>query len=148
MNELAFVLQREPTQGRATLGKLTCDGVFMCDTLEDQVRQPADWKAGDPVDPWKVKAETAIPTGKYRIRLTYSERFKRTLPILENVPGFAGIRIHPGNTHEDTEGCILTGKRMGPSTVVDSRIAFLTVYGRIQDALNAGKTVFIDVRSP
>jgi len=57
----------------------------------------------------KVYAQTAIPTGKYQIVMTYSSKFKKVMPLLLNVPGFAGIRIHSGNTADDTEGCIITG---------------------------------------
>lgn len=143
-----LVLQREPSGANATLGKLTRDdGLFLCDTLEDRIREPADWKPTDPVT-WKVPGETAIPSGTYRIALTLSHRFGRTLPLLMDVPGFDGIRIHPGNTAKDTEGCILTGVRMGPSTVVESRAAFLIVYQRIQEALNEGEKVYISVRNP
>lgn len=45
----------------------------------------------------KVKAETAIPCGTYPLKLTHSPRFGRVLPLVENVPGFVGIRIHAGS---------------------------------------------------
>jgi hypothetical protein len=57
----------------------------------------------------KVYAQTAIPTGKYQVVMTYSSRFKKVMPLLLNVPGFSGIRIHSGNTANETEGCIITG---------------------------------------
>ena len=64
----------------------------------------------------------AIPDGFYRLRMTYSPRFKEVLPLLDNVFGYAyktmessrlterlGIRIHAGNSIEHTTGCILVG---------------------------------------
>lgn len=71
----------------------------------------------------KVKSKTAIPYGKYEVALTYSERFKKLLPLLLNVPGFEGIRIHSGNTESDTEGCILLGTTRTGDRVLNSRIA-------------------------
>ena len=78
-----------------TLGKMYIDGVDMCYTLEDVVREE------------KVYGETAIPAGRYRVDVTYSNRFQCDMPLVLDVPNFEGIRIHPGNTDKDTHGCIL-----------------------------------------
>ena len=53
--------------------------------------------------------EYAIPDGFYRLRMTSSPRFQEVLPILDNVVGRTGIRIHAGNTIAHTTGCILVG---------------------------------------
>ena len=83
-------LIRNQPQGKALFGQLYVDGTFFCDTLEN--------------------TEYAIPTGFYRLRVTMSPRFKIYLPILDGVIGRSGIRIHAGNTIQDTEGCILVGE--------------------------------------
>jgi hypothetical protein len=77
-----------------------------CCTCEDVVRGD-----GDPatVAQWKVKGESAIPYGAYKVRKTFSPKYGRTMWELQNVPGFQGIRIHSGNTEKDTEGCLLLG---------------------------------------
>ena len=105
-------LQRTFKAETYTIGKLFIDGVYFCDTLEDKVRDV------------KIKGITAIPTGKYKIQITMSNRFKKLMPLLINVPNFEGVRIHSGNTSEDTEGCILVGKNSEPGKVTNSRNTF------------------------
>lgn len=82
---------------RNIIGDLYIDGKFFCHTLEDEKR----------ADGVKVKHETAIPCGTYKVKLTMSNRFKRVLPLLMDVKGFSGIRMHGGNTSKDTSGCPL-----------------------------------------
>lgn len=94
-----------------TIGKLYIDGKYFCDTLEDVVRP-----AGQ-----KVYGKTAIPYGTYKCVLSKSTRFKKVLPELLNVPMFSGVRIHSGNTHEDTEGCLLVGENKVKGKVINSR---------------------------
>ena len=95
-----------------TIGKLFIDGVYFCDTLEDKVRDV------------KIKGITAIPAGKYKVKITMSNRFKKLMPLLIDVPNFEGVRIHSGNTSEDTEGCILVGKNSETGKVTNSRNTF------------------------
>ena len=104
---MELTLYRRPTVGNATPGDLYVDGVLECRTLEDVVRPLGPHGEG------KVPGETAIPAGRYRVRMdVVSPRFGRILPRLEGVPGFTGILIHSGNTAEDTHGCILVGQRL------------------------------------
>jgi hypothetical protein len=57
----------------------------------------------------KVKGDTCIDNGTYEVVVTMSNRFKKELPLLLNVPCFEGVRIHAGNTSADSQGCILIG---------------------------------------
>lgn len=120
-------LIREPSSDGATFGSLYVDHAWACWTLEDQIREVA----GQPVATWKVKGATAIPAGRYRVVITPSTRFKRLLPLLENVPGFTGVRIHPGNSKEDTDGCLLPGLDRIDGTVRRSRVAFESLFERL-----------------
>ena len=88
-----------------TVGKLYADGEYVCYTLEDAVRE----KENTPVEQWKIPGSTAIPKGTYKVGYTFSNHFQKNLPELFNVPGFSGVRIHTGNSDQDTEGCILVG---------------------------------------
>lgn len=94
-----------------TIGKLYLNDEYFCDTLEDVVRPEGR----------KIAGKTAIPTGEYKVVLTESKRFKKLLPLLINVPDFTGVRIHSGNTHHDTEGCILVGENKVKGRVINSR---------------------------
>lgn len=97
-----------------TIGKLGSGGVFLAYTLEDAVREGP-----------KVPGATAIPAGEYEVEVTHSPKFKERLPLLKDVPGFTGIRIHTGNTISDTEGCIIVGLRRGSDIVIESRAALM-----------------------
>lgn len=118
-----------------TIGELSIDGQRECFTLEDVVR----------ADGVKVWGETAIPAGTYTVDITYSPRFKRPLPLLVSVRGFEGIRIHPGNTASDTEGCILVGQGRGQDCIVASRAAFANLFAKIQAAKGRGEAITLEV---
>lgn len=132
---------REPSIGGATLGSLYVNGVWQCWTLEDAIREIP----GQPVESWKVKSETAIPAGRYKIAITPSQRFQRRLPLLLDVPGFAGVRIHPGNTVADTEGCLLVGQDRQAGRVLRSRVAFEALFAELEDA---DGDIWINVEPP
>ena len=123
-------LVREPTTDGTTFGVLFVDGHYGCFALEDAVRE----QPGQPVAAWKVPGQTAIPAGRYRVIVTPSVRFQRPLPLLVDVPGFAGVRIHPGNTVADTEGCILVGADRDSARVLQSRPAFERLFEQIRTA--------------
>lgn len=125
--------QFEPT---STIGRLTVDGAQQCYTLEDYVR---------PTGAPKVFGQTAIPAGTYGVIVTHSPHFLRDLPLLLNVPGFEGVRIHPGNTAADTEGCILVGMDRLADSIGRSRLAFDALFPKIQAAIARGESVTIEV---
>ena len=98
---MKIILLRTDYTPESTTGLLIVDDKSFCHTLEDTVRARGV----------KVYGRTAISAGVYPLRLTMSVRFKRVTPEICNVPMFTGVRIHGGNTAEDTEGCILVAKR-------------------------------------
>lgn len=135
---MKLVLDRFEFTDRSTIGTLTCDK-FSCFTLEDCDRYLED--GGE-----KVYGETAIPRGTYKVIIDYSQRFKKELPRLLDVPGFEGIRIHPGNAPEDTEGCILVGSSYKDNWVGNSRATFTWLFDIIESALECGNDVEIEIK--
>ena len=92
-------------------------------TLEDKDRGLSSAMPLSEIVSKKVYGKTAIPSGRYELALTYSDRFKRILPLLLDVPGFAGIRIHPGNWAANTEGCLLLGIGFAEDAITESKKA-------------------------
>ena len=113
----------------STIGELLVDGLFECFTLEDKERQV------------KIKGETAIPKGTYKVIINESNRFKRQLPLLLNVPDFEGVRIHSGNSNHDTEGCILVGQSRNKNYIGQSRKAFEKLFKKMQKAKEITLTI-------
>ena len=107
-----------------TIGRLSVNGVYFCDTLEDKVRDLNKDGDLDDIGEGKVYGETAIPYGTYKIGISYSPRFKKELPRLLNVRHFDGILIHAGNTAKDTHGCILVGRNTEKGKVTNSKATF------------------------
>ena len=116
---------------------------YFCDTLEPTWR---DYEHGA----YKVKGRSAIPEGRYAVVISYSPKFKAWLPILLGGPEFnrkwQGIRIHAGNTSEDTEGCILVGKNREVGKVLDSRIWVHRLKQKIVEAKDKGEAVWITIK--
>ena len=116
---------------------------YFCDTLEPTWRDYANGA-------YKVKGRSAIPEGRYAVVISFSQKFKQWLPILLGGPEFnrkwQGIRIHAGNTSEDTEGCILVGKNKLVGQVVDSRIWLHRLKQKIVEAKDKGEAVWLTVR--
>ena len=119
------LLQRKWAVKDATLGELFLDGVFECYTCEDIVRPLGQ----------KVPGQTAIPTGTYRVVTDWSPRFQKNMLHVLDVPGFDGIRIHPGNTALDTDGCILVGQTVDVvnASIGASRIAYEQLFRKLYD---------------
>ena len=125
MNKLLLI--RDTYTQNTTLGKLFVNGQFFCHTLEDTVR-------GHGI---KVYGHTAIPAGEYKISVSKSSRFKRLMPmvytetngyeLIKDAISFKGIRIHGGNTHHNTDGCILVAyNRLNDTTIQGTAESELT----------------------
>ena len=123
---MKLLLKRLEFFDTSTRGELFIDGNFFCYTEEDKDRGLSKDMELSYIQSMKVTGETCIPYGTYKIEITPSARFKRLLPLLIDVPAFQGIRVHPGNTDKDTEGCILVGRQKDPHGlgILQSKLVF------------------------
>lgn len=130
---MLLTLKRTYKGPEYTIGKLYINKEYFCDTLEDAIREK------------KIYAETAIPFGKYEVTISYSPRFKKNLPLLLNVPNFEGVRIHSGNTKDDTEGCILVGFNKAKGKVLDSRVTFTRLMNKLKPIFEMKEKIEIEI---
>ena len=120
-------VKRYEFQDTYTVGRMYINDVYFCYTLEDKVREGA-----------KVDGQTAIPNGTYSVIIDVSTRFGKQLPHILDVPNFTGVRIHPGNTSKDTEGCILLGTAWtGGDFISNSKVAFNSFFAKLKEAKTA-----------
>ena len=80
-------LIRNQSEGASITGRLVINGRWFCNTLE--------------------RVGYQIPALCYQIRVTKSPKFKRLLPVVQNVPQRSGIRFHRGTKPQHSTGCIL-----------------------------------------
>lgn len=130
---MELILTRKQYTTRSTIGELSIDRKFECYVLEDPVR------------PEKIKTETAIPAGTYDIVINHSDKFGVQMPLLEDVPNYAGIRIHPGSSPEDTWGCLLPGTNHGVDSISGSQEAYVTLFAKLSKAQNKGEKIAIKI---
>ena len=131
-----LTLTRIAKRADYTIGRLEDEnGVKICDTLENTWR---DYKGGE----LKVPRKSAVPEGTYPVVVTKSWKFGKYLPLLVGVPGFEGIRIHSGNTVNDTEGCILVGQNLIKGKVLLSRLTLEKLMRLIENE----KRIFLTIK--
>ena len=136
-------IHRKYRKNGYTIGLLYVNGAFICNTLEDTDRGFTSAMSAKEIAAVKVKGKTAIPTGTYSVIMSYSPRFKKQMPLICGVKGFEGIRIHSGNSAEDTEGCILCGMNTEVGRITNSRYWTDKVYEFIRGGLKQGVTIDI-----
>ena len=135
-------LKRIARKDTYTIGKLYINGEYFSDTIEDKDRGLSDNWSVEEIKQKKVYCETAIPTGLYKVSITYSPKYKKMMPLIENVKGFEGILIHSGNYAEDSCGCIIVGKNTKVGMVTDSR----STYNKLFKILEKQKSdIWIDI---
>lgn len=128
-----------------TIGHLYVNGQFFCDTIEDVDRKLTSDMDIEQIKQIKVYGETAIPTGTYNVIINQSATFKKELPLLENVKGFSGIRIHTGNTQKDSLGCIIVGQNKVKGQVINSKVTFNKLMPILKNAFDSGEKISITI---
>ena len=114
-------LERAWRRESYTVGRVFVDGKRFSESMEDKDRGLTQDMSEEEIKRVKVYGETAIPTGVYTVKMTYSSKYKRNMPEVQNVPGYSGIRIHSGNTAKDSLGCILLGRNTKVGMITESR---------------------------
>jgi len=121
---LQLKLVRHQKNDTSTVGDLYIKDEFFCKVIEDKDRGLKQEMSLEEIKKLKVYGETAIPSGTYQIVLSFSNKFKKLLPELLDVPGYGGIRIHPGNSEKDSLGCLIVGDSYENKRVINSRRTF------------------------
>ena len=134
-------LVRKYRNSNYCIDKLYVNGVYFSDALEDPDRGLTDEMSLEEIKKIKIKGNTCIPYGTYNITITYSFKFKRDLPLINNVKGFEGIRIHSGNIPTDTSGCILPGFNKIKGKVINSKETTEKLITSIKTSLSKGEKV-------
>lgn len=128
-----LTLKRTKLTNESTIGELLVNDTFECYTLEDVVREI------------KIPGKTAIPAGRYKVVVDFSNRYQKMMPHILNVPGFEGVRIHAGNWAKDTEGCILLGTTKGENYIGQSKDAFDKFFKKLNQALQNKEEVYLEI---
>lgn len=110
-------------------------GKLICYTMEPTVRNGP-----------KVPGKTAIPSGTYDSAVTFSKAFNKPLPLIMNVPGFEGVRIHGGNRPDQTKGCILAAFKFDPKSNVIFENATSTIIEYMTEDYNEATVTIINKR--
>lgn len=139
-----------------TIGELFVNGVRLCNTLEDKDRGLNSSMPVGIINQKKIYGLTAIPTGTYKVVLSYSPKFaKKTwgkkygglVPELLNVKGYSAIRLHPGNTDKDSLGCILIGENKEVGKVINSTKCYYELMDKyIMPAWSAKEEITITIK--
>ena len=116
-------------------GKLYANGEYIGETLEDKDREGEE----------KVDGDTCIPRGMYQVIVSRSVRFNRRMPEVLAVPNFSGIRIHGGNTEEDTHGCPLLGLTRTPTGIRNCAPPNTRLLEMLEAEGVAGREVWLEV---
>lgn len=155
---MKLLLDRKYKKSTYTIGRLFLNDEFFCNTMEDKDRGLKQTMSIGQIAGIKKKSVTAIPSGTYNIRMDimspkYSTKpwyvqncNNARMPRLENVPGFEGILIHPGNTAADSEGCILVGVNDVQGMITKSKETFIRLYNKMYNAHKKGEKISITIR--
>lgn len=153
---MEIVVYRKYKKDSYTVGRLSMDGTFICNTMEDTDRGLDDGMPDWMIRNKKIPNVTAIPTGRYEVDMsTVSPRFSQKqfymdvcqgkLPRLKNVKGFEGILIHTGNDETHSSGCLLVGLNKVKGKLTDSKETFKKVYALMKEAHNKGEAIYITI---
>lgn len=144
-------IERKWKKDDYTIGVMYINGTRFSETLEDKDRGLTDAMKSYEIEAKKIYGRTAIPTGTYEVTMTYSPKFASRpwakkyngmVVHINDVKGFSGVRIHPGNTAEESLGCIFPGRNLEKGKVLQSTSYYYKLVDNyIQPALKRGEKI-------
>lgn len=160
---MKLLLKRTAKKDKYTIGHLYMQDkqnkqwLYLCDTIEDKDRNLDQSMSEANILNIKVKHQTAIPTGTYKIVLnvvsgTFSKKQKYKdfcggkLPRLSYVKGFSGILMHAGTDQDSSSGCIIVGENKVVGKVINSWETFKRIYKLMDAAVKRGEPITLTIQ--
>lgn len=160
---MELLIDRRYKKWSYTISNLTVDGFWVCNIIEDRDRGLHKGMSLAQIRSLKVKSQTAIPSGRYRVTMKvvspkfsqkkyYRDFCKGRLPRVLDVPGFEGILIHAGNLTTDlatagmSAGCLLTGINTVVGALTQTKECFEKVYKLLLKADQKGEEIYLTVK--
>ena len=143
---LRLMIDRAWKKPGYTISRFFVDGERWCEALEDTDRGLTSSMSTEEIKAKKIYGRTAIPSGKYRVTLTWSPKFKKNLPLVNDVKCYSGIRFHAGNTANDSSGCILLGKNSAVGIVTNSTYWTEQLITAVKSAVDRGEIVTLEIK--
>lgn len=143
---MELLVERKYKKDKYTIGNLSINGEYFCNTLEDKDRNLSQSMSEDQIKKIKVYGETAIPTGRYKVERTWSPKYGKKMIEIKNVPGFSGIRIHAGNSATSSAGCILVGENKIKGQLIHSKYHSDLLDQKVANALANKEDVYITIK--
>ena len=153
---MEITVERKYKKPAYTIDKWYINGTFFSDGLEDPDRGLTSTMTLEEINKKKVYGQTAIPTGTYEVKMTYSSRlhgrayakkYDGKLPELMNVKGYEGVRIHPFNKAQETLGCLCPGKNNIKGQITQATVYFyILVDNYILPAIKRGEKITITIK--
>lgn len=144
---MEILVERYSSGANDTLSNVYIDGVKECVAIEDEFRSV------------KVKGETRVDDGRYKLALRWSPKFSseynHEMIWVTDVPKFEYILVHWGNTDLDSDGCLIVGSYVGKlkvklterRAVLSSRKAYLKFYNKVAPAIKRGEDCWIEYKT-
>lgn len=143
---LKILIERKWKKSEYSIGRLYVNGDKWCNSLEPTDRGLVSSMPTEQIKQLKVEGKTAIPLGKYIVTMTYSPKFRKELPLINDIKCFSRVLIHAGNYPKDTKACIIPGLNSQVGMVTNSTYWTNRLIDKIRDAVNHGEIVTLEIK--
>lgn len=141
---MELLVKRKVKTDNSTVGDFFVNGELFSSSLEDRDRGLMSDMPLTEIQAKKVYGETAIPIGRYKVVKYFSPKHQKDMPLLVDVPGFAGCEFHSGNAPKDVLGCTLLGEYDPdtPDWISNSKATIDKFYTLFFGAIDKGEDVW------